>query len=111
MARNFRRIEGHGETLSRALRVPDDSDPLSAIRRSGGNCGLDCAVDRMELMVGGDFLRDRTTVVFEDDEVSKKVEQPILREDPSNQGFKFDTPFGSNFVAFDCAPRNEPFSA
>ena len=71
MPRDLRGVERHGEALPRALGVPNNPYPLVALLRGSLDRRFYRPVDRVELVIRGDLLRDRSSVVLEDDEVPK----------------------------------------
>ena len=67
----------HRERLTRALRVPDNA---AAFRVLLALDALDGSVHRDELRVSSELLERASSVDFEDDEVSNKVEQVLLAD-------------------------------
>jgi hypothetical protein len=67
-------IEGHGQALAAALRVPHHPHPpvacfIGSLQRLG-----QCPVHRVELVVPGDLLgQDAAAFVLEDNEVADEI--------------------------------------
>jgi hypothetical protein len=125
------RVEGHGEALSRPLRVPDDADPPVAGLASvplpglvptrplfdgshelrGANRLGDCRPHRVELVVACRLLREGSApVVLEDDEVAEEIEQPALLQDALEHDLQLGQMGVGELLARDRAPGLEPLA-
>ena len=100
LAHNAAGVEHHGQTLARPLGMPDNPDAsvapfstrpvgflrggLSQRRRPQGF--PDRGLHRMELVVAGGLLDQRTAaVVFEHGEIADERQEPVRRADPLDQ--------------------------
>ena len=127
-------VEGHGQTLPGALRVPDDADaPIAGIaaRLSAGLVpaarlgdplrvllqrrraqGLaDRSLHRVELVIAGHLLDERAAVVLEDDEVAQQRQEAALLEDALDRHLQLRVEGRRQLLAVDGAPRLEPLPA
>ena len=131
------RVEGHGQALARALRVPDDADsPVAGVARqpfllaahpvqaahlpdpgrlrrgrTRAQRLLDGRVDRVVLMVAGHLL-DYSAVprILEDDEITHQVEEALRVEDPLDQHLELAEVLVVQRRAADRPPRHEPLA-
>ena len=128
-------VEGHGQTLARPLRVPDDADSPVARRSSRLAARLvapgrlarrvrpplqlrraqrlgDRGLHRVELVVAGHLLGERTAaVVLEHDEVADQGQEPAGRTDALDQHLELRHVRVGQRLAADRAPRLEPLPA
>jgi len=104
-------VEGHGEGLAGALRVPYDAYPPVPAWRNGPYGRVDRLARCVELMVRRDLLRLRSSVVLlEDDEMMQKIEQPFLVEDAVEQHFALQHVRGSFPLIIHRPPAHETLS-
>ena len=119
-------VEGHGEALSGALRVPDDSDaPVArlATRPATGIGGpargllerrspqrlVHRGLNGVELVVASDLLVEpAAAVILEHDEVPHQVEEPSLVAHTLKQHLKLGQVLVGEVLATDGAPGLEP---
>jgi hypothetical protein len=125
------RVEGHGEALARALRVPDDSHAPVPRLAAPPPAGLEPArilvlldptdpggpqrllhrdVHRMELVVARHLLRERAAQVLEHDEVPHQVEEPALLEHALEHHLQLGQPRGGILAPGHGAPGLEPLT-
>ena len=125
-------IEGHRQALARALRVPDDADPLVARLAAGAVAGeigagrllgfrreiggpqrlLDRDIDRVELVISRDLLRERAAAeILEHNEMADEIEKPARLEHAGEHDLQFGQARRRILAPADRAPRLEPFLA
>ena len=127
-------VEGHGQALPRALRVPDDADPpiagiaarLSAglvpaarlgdplrflLQRRRAQGLADRRLHRVELVIAGHLLDERAAVVLEDDEVAQQRQEAALLEHALDRHLQLGVEGRRQLLAVDGAPRLEPLPA
>ena len=71
---DFPGIENHGEAFAAALGVPDNADAAIAFGGSSVQRAFDGFVDRVELVIAGNFLEQSGFRVFKDNEVPDEVD-------------------------------------
>ena len=125
-------VEGHGETLARTLRMPDDADPpvarfaarlsagFVAARRLGHACRFPLQrrgaqgfrhrrLHGVELVVAGHLLDQRAAaVVLEHDEVAEQRQQAARFADALDQYLQLRQVRVGQRLTRDRAPRLEP---
>jgi hypothetical protein len=128
-------VEGHGQALARALRVPDDANapvaglaarlearlvPSGHLRDTIGAGQLGCPqrfahrhLHRVELVVARHLLDEAAAAAFvlEDDEVSYEVEESPRSEDALDHDLQLGHVGGRQTLAGDGAPGLEPLAA
>lgn len=102
------RVERHGQTLARSLRVPDDAHLAIAARSRGANRLGDGLADRSDLVVARQLLHHAVASILEDDEALDQVEKATLLEHPGEERAQLQRPRRGHLLAIHGAPGREP---
>ena len=111
MPNHFAGVEGHRQTLSASLRVPNDANAAIPFRRNRLQCAIDRLVHRVELVIASHLLDDRSGIDFEDDEVLEQVQKPFLLKHALYEDIEFRLSFRGDLFAVRRPPRHEAVPA